>query len=142
MANQGYELPKFDMSMMPMSMMPMMKPADAEAVMAAQRRNLEAMTNAGQILADGARSFAQRQSEMVQARMSDFNAKAGHYMKPQQADATAVEGQLAEAKSAYQQTVSDTRELMEIVTKAQADALRVVNQCVLSNLDEMKKLTA
>jgi len=137
MANQGYQLPKFDMSMMPM-----MKPADAEAMMAAQRRNLEAMTNAGQILADGARSFAQRQSEIVQARMSDFNAKAGNYMKPQQPDAAAVEDRVADAKSAYEQAVSDSRELMEIVTKAQADALRVVNQCVLSNLEEMKKLAA
>lgn len=140
MATQGFELPKFDMTTMPM--MPLMKPVDPEAVMAAHRRNVEAMTNAGQILADGARSFTQRQSEIVQARMSDFNAKAGTYMKPQQADAASVQGQVDDAKSAYEQAVSDTRELMEIVAKAQADALRVVNQCVLSNLEEMKKLAA
>lgn len=134
MATQSFEMPKFDMAMMPM-----MKPADAEAVMAAQRRNVEAMTNAGQILADGARSFAQRQSEIVQARMSDFNAKAESYMKPQQGGADEVRGRVDDAKSIYEQAVNDTRELMEIVLKAQSDAMRVMNQCMVNNLEEMKK---
>ncbi len=134
MATQSYEMPKFDMSAMPM-----MKPADAEAMMAAQRRNVEAMTNAGQILADGARSFAQRQSEIVQARMSEFNAKAERFMKPQQGGADEMRGRLDDAKSIYEQAVNDTRELMDIVFKAQSDAMRVMNQCMVNNLEEMKK---
>ena len=136
MATQGYELPKFDMPMMPM-----MKPVDTEAVMAAHRRNVEAMTNAGQILADGARSFTQRQSEIMQARMSEFSSKAETYMKPNKPGEMNVQAQVEDAKSAYEQAVTDARELMEIVTKAQADALHVVNQCVLTNLEEMKKVT-
>lgn len=136
MATQPYELPKFDMPMMPM-----MKPVDTEAVMAAHRRNVEAMTNAGQILADGARSFTQRQSEIMQARMSEFSSKAESYMKPQKPGDMNVQAQVEEAKSVYEQAVTDARELMEIVTKAQADALHVVNQCVLTNLEEMKKFT-
>jgi phasin family protein len=62
-------------------------------------------------------------------------------MKPQQAGDMNVQGQVEEAKSAYEQAVTDARELMEIVAKAQADALHVVNQCMLANLEEMKKLT-
>ncbi len=136
MATQGFELPKFDMSTMPM-----MKPVDTEALMAAHRRNVEAMTNASQILADGARSFTQRQGEIMQARMSEFSSKAETYMKPQQPGEMNVQGRVEEAKSAYEQAVTDARELMEIVAKAQADALHVVNQCMLTNLKEMKKLT-
>lgn len=136
MATQPYELPKFDLPMMPM-----MKPVDTEAVMAAHRRNVEAMTNAGQILADGARSFTQRQSEIMQARMSEFSAKAEGYMKAPKPGEMNVQSQVEDAKSAYEQAVTDARELMEIVTKAQADALHVVNQCVLTNLEEMKKFT-
>ena len=136
MATQGYELPKFDMSMMPM-----VKPVDTEAVMAAHRRNVEAMTNAGQILADGARSFTQRQSEIMQARMSEFSSKAETYMKPQKPGEMDVQGSVDEAKSAYEQTITDARELMEIVAKAQSDALHVINQCMLANLEEMKKVT-
>jgi phasin family protein len=139
MATQGFELPKFDMTTMPM--MPLMKPVDPEAVMAAHRRNVEAMTNAGQILADGARSFTQRQSEIVQARMSEFSSKAETYMKPQQPGQMNVQGQVEDAKSTYEQAVTDARELMEIVAKAQADALHVINQCMLANLEAMKKFT-
>jgi len=136
MATQTFELPKFDVPMMSM-----MKPVDTEVVMAAHRRNVEAMTNASQILADGARSFTQRQSEIMQARMNEFNAKAGTYMKPQQPGEMNVQGQVEEAKSVYEQAVTDTRELMEIVAKAQGDALHVMNQCVLANLEAMKKMT-
>ncbi|MFP4125758.1 MAG: phasin family protein [Alphaproteobacteria bacterium] len=136
MATQSYELPKFDLPMMPM-----MKPVDTEAVMAAHRRNVEAMTNAGQILADGARSFTQRQSEIMQARMNEFSAKAEGYMKAPKSGEMNVQAQVEDAKSAYEQAVTDARELMEIVTKAQADALHVVNQCMLANLEEMKKFT-
>lgn len=135
MATQSYEFPKFDMSMMPM------KPVDPEAVMAAHRRNLDAMTRAGQILADGARSFTQRQSEIVQARMNEFGSKAESYMKTQKAGDVDVQGGVEDAKSAYEQAVADARELMEIVAKAQADALQVVNQCMLANLEAMKKFT-
>jgi phasin family protein len=137
MATQRFEMPKFDFPMMPM--MPMMKPVNPEAFMVAHRRNLEAMTNASQILADGARSFTQRQSEIMQARMSEFGSKAEAYMKPEKAADADVQGRVEEAKSVYEQAVSDARELMEIVTKAQSDALQVVNQCILANLEDMKK---
>jgi len=136
MATQTYEMPKFDFSTLPM-----MKPVDTDAVMAAHRRNVEAMTSAGQILADGVRSFAQRQTEIVQTRFSEFNSKAETYLKPEKATEVDLKGRVDDVKSVYEQAVSDTRELMEIVTKAQADALHVMNQCVLANLEDMKKFT-
>ena len=143
MATQSFQMPTFDMSKMAnMPMMPMMKPMDPNAMMAAQRRNIEAMTNAGQILADGARSFTQRQSEIMQARMSEFSSKAETYMKPQKPGEMDVQGSVDEAKSAYEQAVTDARELMEIVAKAQADAMQVMNRCMLANLEELKQATA
>jgi len=135
MATQAYELPKFDFTQMPM-----MKVFNPEAVMSAQRRNVEAMTNAGQILADGARSFTQRQSEIMQKRFGEYSAKAETYMKPEKAADADLKGRVEDAKSVYEQAVADARELMEIVTKAQSDALHVMNQCMLANLEDMKKV--
>ena len=139
MATQTYEMPKFEM---PKFEMPQLKGLDAETVMAVQRRNIDAMQNAGQILADGARTVAQRQSEMVQARMSEMSAQAETMMRPDAYKAGEFTAPIEQAKTSYERMLTDARELMEIMTKAQTDAMQVVNQCVLANLEEMKKLTA
>jgi phasin family protein len=134
MANEfpKFEMPKFDLPKFPQ--------VDAEAVMAAQRRNLEAVTSASQILADGMKTFAQRQAEIVQARMSAFGQKVETVVKAK--EMAPVDGQIDEVKLAYEQALADTKELVEIVTKAQAEALQVVNHCMLANFDDMKKLAA
>ncbi len=131
MQNRSFELPKFDM--------PAFKGVAPETMMATQRRSMDAMQSAAQILADGARTFGQRQSEIMQARMSEFQARAEAMMKADP-KAPALDARIEEAKSTYEQALADTRELIEIVTKAQADALHVWNQCLLANLEDMKKM--
>jgi hypothetical protein len=65
-------------------------PFDPQALLEAQRRNLDAFTNAGQIVADGMRTYAERQVAMVQESMqtlwSELQANA---QKPQAATAPA-----------------------------------------------------
>ena len=45
---------------------------DPEALLAAQRRNVEALTNAGKIVADGMCAYAQSQVGMMQGAMHDL----------------------------------------------------------------------
>ena len=45
---------------------------DPEALLAAQRRNVEAFTSAGKIVADGMRSYAQSQVGMMQGAMRNL----------------------------------------------------------------------
>ena len=47
-------------------------PFDPKALLAAQRRNVEAFTNASKIVADGMRSYAQSQVGMMQGAMRDL----------------------------------------------------------------------
>lgn len=126
------EFPKFDLPRMPN--------VDAEAMMAAQRRNMEALTSASQILADGVKTFAQRQTEIFQARMSSFGQTVEAAIKAK--EPAAVDGSLDAAKRAYEQMVADAKELVEIVTKAQMEAMQVMNHCVLANFDDLKKMAA
>ncbi len=126
------EFPKFDL--------PKFTNVDTDAVMAAHRRNLEAFTSASQILADGVKTLTQRQTEIVQARMSAFGQKVESTVKAK--EIAPVEGQIDEVKSAYEQFLADSKELVEIITKAQAEALQVVNHCMLANFDDMKKMAA
>ena len=131
------EFPKFDL---PKFELPKFASVDTDTLLAAHRRNVEALTSASQILADGVKTLTQRQAEIVQARMSAFGQKVETSVKAK--EIAPVDGQIDEVKSAYEQFLADSKELMEIVTKAQADALQVVNHCVLANFDDMKKMAA
>lgn len=132
MADDGFAFPKFDVSSL--------KSVDPQALMATQRRSVEAMTSASQILADGVRTFGQRQAEIMQARMSEF-ANKGEAMLKVDGGKPDVTASIEAMKQAYEQAIADSRELVEIVAKAQADAFQVMNQCVIANLEDMKGLT-
>ena len=54
-------------------------PFDPEALLAAQRRNVEALTSAGKIVADGMRTYAERQVSLMQDGMR--NAKRSRYAR-------------------------------------------------------------
>lgn len=126
-----FDMPKFEMPKLP--------GVDTEAMMAAQRRNIEAMTSATQILSDGVKTFAQRQAEIVQTRMDEF-AIAGEKVFKQDVknvDAVAV---IDEVKASYEKALSDMEELGSIMTQAQSDVMNVMKGCVMANFDDMKKL--
>ncbi len=120
--------------------MPSLKGIDADAIVAAQQRNIDAMGSASNILVDGARAFGERQTAIMQARMDALAKRTEAALAgPKFTDlGTSVEL----IKQSYAQAVADTRELLDIVAKAQTDALNVVNTCMMTNLDEMKKLAA
>ena len=73
---------------------------DPEALLAAQRRNVEAFTSAGKIVADGMRSYAQSQVGMMQGAMRDL---WGAIQTGGRAPATAVDpsAQLARMRAAF-----------------------------------------
>jgi phasin family protein len=110
---------------------------DTDKVMAAQQRNLDAFASAGQIVVDGVKAIAQRQSEMVQgsvdlwmaASQSTFSGKPGDF---------AASDQVAKAKTAYETAIANARELTEIAMKAQSEAANVMTKCMMANIDDMK----
>jgi hypothetical protein len=109
---------------------------DADRLTAAQQRNLDAFASASQIVVDGVKAMAQRQSEMMQASVDQFVA-AGQGTKPlefQPGD------QIAKAKSLYEAAVNNAKELAEIAMKAQSEAVDVLTKCAMANIDDLKSL--
>jgi phasin family protein len=112
---------------------------DADRMMAAQQRNLDAFASASQIVVDGVKALAQRHSEMLQASVDDFvtagqgalTAKAGEFQPGDQ---------ITKAKSAYEMAISNAKELAEIAIKAQSEAVDVLTKCALANIDDFKSL--
>ena len=109
---------------------------DADRLTAAQQRNLDAFASASQIVVDGVKAMAQRQSEMMRTSVDQF-VTANQGDKPlefQPGD------QIAKAKSMYEVAVNNTKELAEIAMKAQSEAVDVLTKCAMANIDDLKSL--
>jgi phasin family protein len=110
---------------------------DVEAIVAIQRKNLEALTQAGQLAMEGVRALAQRQAEIAQRAFADASALLHAWTQP-----GAPEDRLAKhadvAKQAFEKGLADARELGELTTKASTDVLSVITKRVSESLDEAR----
>jgi phasin family protein len=110
---------------------------DTDQILAVQQRNVDAVTSASQIVVDGVKALALRQSEMVQSSVEEWvnagqqtwNGKPGE-IKP--AD------YVSKAKSQYEALVNNTKELTDIAVKAQSEAFGVLTKAMMANLDDLK----
>ena len=96
---------------------------DPEALLAAQRRNVEAFTNAGKIVADGMRTYAERQVSLVQDAMRDL---WGAIQTGGRAPATAADpaGQLARMRAAFDRVLAQVQEVSQLLLKVQSPPRR------------------
>lgn len=113
---------------------------DADQLMAAQQRNVDAMTSASQIVVDGAKTIALRQGEMLQASVDQWMADGQQVFAGKPGEFKPAD-QVAKTKSAYEAAVNNAKELTEIAMKAQSEAFGVLTKCMMANLDDMKSLT-
>lgn len=132
----------FDMQSMQKMMGDMKMPAfDWEAIMAANRRNMEAFAQANQLAAEGAQAIFRRQGEILKSAMEDANRS----VKTMLADGTPedrVARQTDAIKTAFEQAMANYREMVEMASKANAEALGVMSKRVSESLDELKGAVA
>ena len=112
---------------------------DGDKLTAVQQRNLDAFASASQIVVDGVKALAQRQSEILQTSVDQMvavgqGAWTGKPMDFKPAD------QIETAKSQYQTAVANAKELTEIALRAQTEAADVLTKCVMANIDDLKSL--
>jgi|ETN07SMinimDraft_1059922.scaffolds.fasta_scaffold247586_1 phasin family protein len=112
---------------------------DMDAFMAVQRRNVEALTTANQIAADGAKTFAALQSEILRRTMDGYAAVVTGMMAVSDPKTGAVK-QAAFAKDSFEKSVDDVRELAAIATATQAKTLDVINKRVVEGMDEFQAI--
>lgn len=110
---------------------------DADKVLAAQQRNIDAFASASQIVVDGAKALAQRQSEIVQSSVDQWMAasQGAFALKPGE---FVPADQVTKVKTAYETAVANTKEMTEIAMKAQGEAASVLTKCFMANIDDMK----
>jgi phasin family protein len=108
---------------------------DGEALMASQRKNLAALTQANQLAVQGFQELAKRQVEFVSTAMNEASALVRGWSETGTTEER-LQNQVAVAKRAFSQGVSNTRELVELAGKMQAEAFDVLNKRFAESLVE------
>lgn len=110
---------------------------DVEAIVATQRKNIEALTQFSQVAAEGVQAVARRQVELVQQAVEEGSGLLREWTQP-----GAPEDRLAKhaevAKQAFEKSVANARELAELATKASMDAFNVITKRFAESIEEAR----
>ena len=126
---------KFDMTKMMADFR--FRPFDVEAMLASQRRNVEALSQANQLAVEGAHAVARRQLEITRQIFEDFSAAMRDMVQP-----VSPEDRIAKnteyAKQMLEKGVNLGRELTMLATKAGTEAADVLHKRATESLDEIR----
>lgn len=114
---------------------------DADVIVAAHQRNLEALSAAGRVAVEGMQAVTRRQAEIVRDAMEQTAAAAQELAKPAKPEDKLVQ-QAKFAKAALQTGLDNARELTGLAAKAANEAVDVVNRRFVEGLDEFEGVFA
>ncbi len=112
---------------------------DMEVVLAAHKRNLEALTEANRVALEGAQAVAKRHLEIMQSTMSGLT-ETMKSMSVSEPPAARAAKQADMLKQAYENAVANTRELGDLIQKANSEAMQKLNNRFSEAMTEMKSL--
>lgn len=114
---------------------------DMNQIFSTQRRNAEAWSEAGQVIVEGAQAATRVGSEAIRSNVENllktskdlFGGGSPEVNLAKQADF---------AKSLFETTVSNLREMTEMATKCGFEAFEVLNQRAAESMSEFSKTAA
>jgi phasin family protein len=112
---------------------------DMEAVLSAHKRNLEALSEANRVALEGAQAVARRHMEIMQSTMAGLTETLKS-LSVNEAPASRAAKQAELLKQAYENAVSNTRELGDLIQKSNAEAMGKLNHRFSEAMTEMKGL--
>lgn len=111
---------------------------DVDAVVASQRKNIEALTQANQLAVEGVQAVARRQVEIARQAMEEFSAMIRDLAQPVSPE-DRIAKQAEFSKLALEKGLTNARELTEMVAKANTEAFNVINKRLTEGLDEVRE---
>ncbi len=112
---------------------------DMEAVVIANRRNLEALAEANRLALEGAQAVARRNMEIMQNTMSSLTESIRELSESGTPAARAAK-QADLLRQAYEAAVANTKELGDLIQKSNTEAMGKLNQRFSEAMSEMKTL--
>jgi phasin family protein len=117
------------------------RPFDVEAVWAAQRRNLEAVTQANQLAVEGVQALAKRQIELTREAFEGFSALWRDLAAPASTE-DRIAKNTAYVKQVLENGVKHGGEIATIATKAGTEAAEILHKRTNEGLDEIRALAS
>ena len=112
---------------------------DMEEVLAVHKRNLEAVSDANRVALEGAEAVARRHMEIMQSTISGLTSTIKEISTTSTpSDRAAKQTDLL--KQAYENAVSNTRELGDLIQRSNAEAMQRLNSRFSEAMTEMKAL--
>ncbi len=115
------------------------RPFDVEAMMACQRRNIEAFSQANQLAVEGAQAVARRQIEMARQAFEDVSVLFRELAQPASAE-DRIAKNTEYAKQMLEKSVTHGREITELAAKAGTEAADVLRKRASETLDEFREM--
>ena len=112
---------------------------DMNALMDAQRKNIEAVTSANRLAFEGLQAAAARQADILRQSMEEAQSMVKEMMTSGTAeDRVAKQAELT--KQAFERTLAHMKEVAEMIAKSNTEAAEIINKRVSESLDEIKSL--
>jgi phasin family protein len=112
---------------------------DWQELMAAQQKNWAALGQANMVWLEGTQKVVQREVEILQSALAEA-AEASRDMMKEGDARVAAEKRLEIAKSSFEKAISNIREISEAATRANRDALEVIQKRAIEGFDEIRTL--
>jgi phasin family protein len=110
---------------------------DLPALMEAQRKNIQALQEANQKAYSGALALAQRQAEILEETMQEWQSAAKELTSKSAAENVASK-QADLAKKAIENAIANMRELAEMAVNSQTQAYEVIGKRVQTGIEELR----
>ena len=112
---------------------------DTESVMATQRKNMEAFTQANQLAVEGVQAVTRRQAEIAREAFEGASAAFREFAQPTSNPGDHIVKQVELTKAAFEKTLANARELGELLAKANSEAFEVMTKRFTESLDEIRE---
>jgi len=112
---------------------------DVETIVASQRKNIEALTQANKLAFEGLQNVVKRQVEILRQAMDEVATVSKNFAEPGTPQDMAAR-QAEFAKDAFERALGNARELAEMVAKANTEAFDLLNKRFTQSLDEAREV--
>ncbi len=114
---------------------------DMQAMMEAQRKNIEALTAANRVAFEGMQAIAKRQTEILAQAMAEVSNVAQQLTSSGATNPQEMSTKQSElVKQTFEKALANMRELAEMVNKANTEAFEVINKRFTESLEELKSM--
>ena len=110
---------------------------DVDSLVTSQRKIIEALTQANKLAYDGLQAVVKRQAEILRQTVDEIAQATKDIAEPGNPQEKAAK-QTELAKEAFERSLSNLRELSEMIAKANTEAFDLLNKRFTQSLDEVR----